>query len=172
MRFTFDEAVALGGAWQAGEDIRLREDPRFWELDQIAQFHLSHHRLANDLLATRLWQGVWDGRELERELATLDEAALGQFHVFCRHDSRFVEKDGQLFLAARPRVELPPNIQTTLDAAAQPLLQWHRNLETPLTTLQLREHFLMRSALHSLRRTTCWISSRGGCAKVHNGQRW
>ena len=139
-RFTFDETAALGGAWQAGEDIRLREDPRFWELDQLGQFHLSHHRLANDLLATRLWQGVWDGRELEGELATLDAANQGQFHVFCRHDPRFADKNGQLFLTARPRVELPSNMQTALDAAAQPLLQQHRNLETPFTTLQLREH--------------------------------
>jgi hypothetical protein len=138
-RFTFDEAAALGEAWRAGEDIRLREDPRFWELERLRHFHLSHQRLANDLLATRLWQGVWDGRDVARELAALDAANTGQFHVFCQHDPRFLEKDGQLFLVARPRVELPPDIQTTLDAAAQPLLQRHRDLGTPLTTLQVRE---------------------------------
>jgi hypothetical protein len=139
-RFTFDEAAALGDAWRTGEDIRLREDPRFWELEQLGHFHLSHHRLSNDLLATRLWQGVWDGRDVARELAALDAANNGQFHVFCQHDPRFVEKDGQLFLVARPRVELPPNIQTTLDTATQPLLQRHRDLGMPLTTLQVREH--------------------------------
>jgi hypothetical protein len=139
-RFTFDEAAALEEAWRAGEDIRLREDPRFWELEPLGHFHLSHHRLANDLLVTRLWQGVWNGRDVARELAALDAANTGQFHVFCQHDPRFVEKDGQLFLVARPRVELPPNIQATLDAAAQPLLQRHRDLGTPLTTLQVREH--------------------------------
>jgi hypothetical protein len=139
-RFTFDEAAALGEAWRAGEDIRLREDPRFWELERLGHFHLSQHRLANDLLATRLWQGVWDGRDVARELATLDAAHPDQFHVFCQHDPRFGEKDEQLFLVARPRVELPPNIQTTLDAAAKPLLQRHRDLGKPLTTLQVREH--------------------------------
>jgi hypothetical protein len=139
-RFTFDESTALGETWRSGEEIRLREDPRFWELERLGHFHLSHHRLANDLLATRLWQGVWDGRDVARELAALDAANTGQFHVFCQHDPRFVEKDGQLLLVARPRVELPPNIQTTLDAAVQLLLQRHRDLETPLTTLQVREH--------------------------------
>jgi hypothetical protein len=140
VRFTFDEGSALEEAWRAGEDIRLREDPRFWELERLGQFHLSHHRLANDLLATCLWQGVWDGRDVATELARFDSARPGQFHVFCRHDPRFVEKDGQLFLAARPRVELPPDIQLTLVGAAQPLLQWHRDMGTPLTTLELREH--------------------------------
>jgi hypothetical protein len=139
-RFTFDEAAALEETWGAGEDIRLREDPRFWELERFGHFHLAHHRLANDLLATRLWQGVWDGRDLARELATLDAANPGQFHVFCQHDPRFVERDGLLFLVARPHVELPPSSQTTLDAAALPLLQRHRDLGTPLTTLQVREH--------------------------------
>jgi hypothetical protein len=142
-RFTFDEAVALKETWRAGEDIRLREDPRFWELERLGHFHLSHHVLANDLLATHLWQGVWDGRDVARELAALDAANRGQFHVFCQHDPRFVEKDGQLFLVTRPRIELLPNTQTTLDATAQPLLQRHRDLGTPLTTLQIREHLDM-----------------------------
>jgi hypothetical protein len=138
-RFTFDEATALGETWRLGEDIRLREDPRFWE-ERLGHFHLSHHRLANDLLATLLWQGVWDGRDVARALAALDAANTGQFHVFCQLDLRFIEKGRQLFLVSRPHVELPPDIQTTLDAAAQLLLQRHRDLGTPLTTLQVREH--------------------------------
>ncbi len=139
-RFTFDEAAALGEVWKFGEDIRLREDPRFWELERLGHFHLSHHRLANDPLATRLWQGVWDGRDVAREMATLDAASPGEFHVFCSRDPRFVEKKDQLFLAVHPHVELPPSIQAALDAAVQTLLQRHREIGTPFTTLQVREN--------------------------------
>jgi hypothetical protein len=139
-RFTFDEGAALGEVWRLGEDIRLREDPRFWELERLGHFHLSHHRLANDILATRLWQGVWDGRDVLRELERLDALGSGAFHVFCSCDPRFVEEEGQLFLAVRPTVELLPDIKIPLDTAAPPLLQRHRELGTPLTTLQVREH--------------------------------
>src|SRR5438552_7677542 len=97
-RVTFTEQEALEDVWARGEEVRLREDPRFWELERIGHFHLSHHRLANDLLAARLWQGVWDGRDVPLELETLDAANSGEFHVFSSRDSRFVEKGGQLFL--------------------------------------------------------------------------
>src|SRR6476659_521984 len=64
-RRTVTEAITLGEIWSAGEDLRLREDPRFWELADVGHFHLAQQRLANRVLADRLWKGVWDGRDID-----------------------------------------------------------------------------------------------------------
>ena len=39
-RRTFTEEEALAAVWACGEDIRLREDPRFWEIAGCGHSHL------------------------------------------------------------------------------------------------------------------------------------
>jgi hypothetical protein len=75
-RRTFTEEEALADVWASGEDIRLREDPRFWEIAGCGHFHLAHHRLANRVLADRLWQGVWDGSYLDHRRAARSRSGL------------------------------------------------------------------------------------------------
>src|SRR5713226_6989132 len=81
-RVTLTEQEALEDVWARGEEVRLREDPRFWELERVGHFHLSQQRLANRLLADRLWKGLWSGSNVDDELAGLDADHPEAFHVF------------------------------------------------------------------------------------------
>jgi SOS-response transcriptional repressor LexA len=138
-RRTFSEEDALADVWASGEDIRLREDPRFWEIAGCGHFHLSNHRLANRVLAERLWQGVWDGSDLDAELERLDLLEPGTFHVFCGVDPHLQLSDGKWTLVARSRRRCPSEVATVLDALFSRLLDEHTALVVPRTTRELLE---------------------------------
>src|SRR5919206_1306991 len=121
-RYTFTEEDALQKIWTTGEDIRLREDTRFWEIEGTNHFQLVEHKLANEQLADRLWQGVWDGTDLESELEKLDTAQPTSFHVFCKADPRFVEIRNQLRLTATPILVFE---EPELNGIAGELLKYH-----------------------------------------------
>jgi hypothetical protein len=136
-RFTFTESQALHDLWQSGEDIRLREDSRFLEIENTGHFQLTQHRLANEILADKLWQGTWDGGDIEAELQRLDESASGSFHIFCRADARFIEADGKMILTTRPKLSIPETIRTIFDSLAEKLLSLHLESGRPLNTIEL-----------------------------------
>lgn len=138
-RFTFTESQALHDLWQSGEDIRLREDSRFLEIENTGHFQLAQHRLANEILADKLWQGTWDGGDIEAELQRLDENASRSFHIFCRADARFIEADGKMILTIRPKLPIPETIRNIFDALAQKLLNLHLESGRPLNTIELFE---------------------------------
>jgi hypothetical protein len=165
-RFTFTEQEALAEIWGTGEDIRLREDLRFWEIEGTGHFQLSNHTLANELLADRLWQGVWDGSDINCELGRLDELDSGNtFHVFCPVDPRFVEKDGEMALAACPTLQLSEHIKSPLDSLVKELLALHVEYGAPLSAMELREHLLrlkddldLGEGVELLESWLCWRS--------------
>ena len=136
-RRTFTEEEALAAVWACGEDIRLREDPRFWEIASCGHFHLAHHRLANRQLADRLWQGLWDGYGLDTEIEKLDAAELGTFHVFCEADPYIRLAGSSYFLVARAKTSCPPELVARLGRLRIKLLETHRSLSTPRTTQEL-----------------------------------
>jgi hypothetical protein len=141
-RYTFTEGEVLTEVWASGEDVRLREDTRFWELEGNGQFQLAQHTLANEVLADRLWQAVWDGKDVESEMQRLDILAGEAFHVFCASDPRFIKRDGGMLLASSPTATLPEPIRKTLDELAGDLLTHHRESRAPLNTRQLIELLL------------------------------
>ena len=136
-RRTFTEEEALAAVWACGEDIRLREDPRFWEIAGCGHFHLAHHRLANRQLADRLWQGLWDGHNLDAEIEKLDAAEPGTFHVFCEADPYIQLEGAAYFLVARAKTSYPPELAARLERLRITLLETHRSLSTPRTTREL-----------------------------------
>ena len=136
-RWTFTEEEALAAVWACGEDIRLREDPRFWEIADCGHFHLAHHRLANRRLADRLWQGLWDGHNLDAELEKLDAAEPGAFHLFCEADPYMQLEGAAYFLVARAKTACPPELVTRLESLRITLLETHRSLSTPRTIREL-----------------------------------
>lgn len=136
-RHTFAEEEALAEVWAAGEDIRLREDPRFWEIAGCGHFHLAHHRLANRQLADRLWQGIWDGHNLHAELEKLDTEEPGTFHVFCDADPSMQREDSAYALLARVKTVCPSDLAARLEQVKTTLLETHRSLAAPRTTREL-----------------------------------
>jgi SOS-response transcriptional repressor LexA len=136
-RRTFTEEEALTAVWACGEDMRLREDPRFWEIAGCGHFHLAHHRLANRQLADRLWQGLWDGHNLDAEIEKLDAAEPGTFHVFCEADPYIRLESSSYFLVARAKTSCPPELAARLGGLRITLLETHRSLSTPHTTREL-----------------------------------
>lgn len=167
-RFTVTEEDVLPSIWAAGEDVRLREDPRFFELEEAGHFHLAAHTLANERLIDRLWQGLWDGTDLNAELARLDDLHPNCFHVFCAKDPRLLLEDGTYVLAARPKVQLPEAWQTQLDALAAQLLAVHCTLAVPATTLQLWDEVLrLNSAIDSAEQHVDWFA-----AWLHHRSEW
>lgn len=91
-RTTFTEREILEPLWNEGQDARLREDERFWQLEG-GQWHLAGQKLANDVLYQRLQNGEWDGNALDQELLQLDNE-FGGFHVFCPLDMRLMFEAG------------------------------------------------------------------------------
>src|SRR6266446_1598929 len=114
-RRTFTEEEALTAVWACGEDMRLREDPRFWEIAGCGHFHLAHHRLANRQLADRLWQGLWDGHNLDAEIEKLDAVEPGTFHVFCEADPYIQLESSSYVLVARAKTSYPPELAARLE---------------------------------------------------------
>ena len=141
-RYTFTEEEALQSIWASGEDVRLREDIRFWEIQGTEHFQLAEHKLANEILADLLWQGVWDGKDVEKELKKLDTVENGAFHVFCIADPRFISKDNRLSLGASPTFIFEESIQKDLDNLVESLLNYHCENKSPLNTRQLIETIL------------------------------
>jgi hypothetical protein len=170
-RFTFTEEEALADVWASGEDARLREDSRFWEIEGVGHFQLAQHTLANETLADRLWQGVWDGSDVEAELRRLDEAAAGSFHVFCPADPRFVRREGRLILAACPTVAFAGEARAALDALVGDLLRHHRQIGTPLGTRQFIELALrvkddLPIESDDVERAESWLCNRSEWAEI------
>ncbi len=95
-RFTFTEDEVLKSLWNEGEDMRLREDSRFWQVMLLqqateTQWQLAIHTVANQHLYELLLDGLWDGHNLYRCLENLDRnAAASSFHIFCLGDDRFL----------------------------------------------------------------------------------
>lgn len=141
-RYTFTEEEALAEIWNTGEDIRLREDPRFWEVNGLGHFHLSNQCLANEILADQLWRGLWDGQELEKELARLDSLKVNTFHVFCSADSRFTQDNSVLILNARPFIKVPTELQEQINLVLDKFLSVHQENTKPLTTQQISEQLI------------------------------
>lgn len=172
-RFTFTEEQALVELWTAGEEVRLREDSRFWELEGLGHFQLSHHRLANNLLAEMLWHGVWDGTNPAGVLTRLDNADDQAFHVFCPADPRFGLEGDAFSLLACPAVSVPEELKRSLDAAADDLMGAHRQGGAPLTTHQLLE--LISRLLGDLAGADdadaleAWLCGRNDWAEVARG---
>ncbi len=136
-RYTFTEQEALKEIWNSGEDVRLREDPRFWEIYGLNHFHLSNQCLANELLIDRLWKGLWNGQDLEEELNRLDSS--NKFYVFCPADARFSQNDKALMLTARPIIKVPTELQQEINIALDKFLQLYQEQAKPLTTHQINE---------------------------------
>lgn len=173
-RYTFTEEEALRNIWAIGEDIRLREDTRFWEIEGTDHFQLAEHKLANELLVDRLWQGVWDGTDLDRELEKLDSTLPGSFHVFCKADPRFVETKSELRLAPSPLVVFEEAIQTELNRIAGELLKYHLEHNSPLHTLQLIETVLRINsevpiAEDQVDQMVSWLYTRSEWSEIGRG---
>lgn len=171
-RFTFTEETALEDVWRSGEELRLREDSRFWEIEAVGHFQLAAHKLANDDLTDRLWQGVWDGKDVVSELKRLDELEPDAFHVFCPVDPRFVEHDARLILAACPNVPIPEQTKIILDTTAEELLAAHRQSGALLTTSQLHELLAKLKpdlVLEAIEILEGWLCSREEWAEIARG---
>lgn len=132
-RFTFTEGEVLKPLWDAGEDIRLREDSRFREVNPSqpaaeSQWRLATHTVANQALYELLMDELWDGRDLCRCLESLDQAANdSSFHIFCLGDERFLlsQDEGGLYrlsLKEVPVVELTSEQKRVIDMFASQLL--------------------------------------------------
>lgn len=137
-RTTFTEREILEAQWNEGEDVRLREDARFWQLEG-GQWHLLEQTLANDELCQRLQDGKWDGGALEDELQRLD-AEMGGFHVLCPLDARLRFENGLWQLENAERLPVLDAEQiASLDAYAEPLLdEWRVQADgTPWQTMEL-----------------------------------
>jgi len=170
-RYTFTEEEALADVWTSGEDVRLREDSRFWEIEGTGHFQLAQHSLANETLVDRLWQGVWDGSDVESELRRLDEAAGGSYHVFCPADPRFVGQEGRLILAACPTVAFTEEVRAAFDALAGELLRYHRQSGTPLNTREFIELVLrikddLPVEIDDVEQAESWLCGRGEWAEI------
>ena len=173
-RYTFSEEDALQKLWSDGEDIRLREDTRFWEIEGTDHFHLAEHKLANEVLADRLWQGVWDGTDLEPELVKLDSLHAPGFHVFCTADPRFVFEQKQLTLGAASTIAFEEAIQAELNTVAIRLLEYHRENNSHLNTRQLIETVLRINsdilvAEDDVDKMTSWLNTRAEWTEVGRG---
>jgi hypothetical protein len=170
-RFTFTEADALGALWAQGEEVRLREDARFWQLES-GHWHLAAQKLANDLLVERLRKGDWEGRELEAYLLALDEQ-LGGFHVFCPIDSRLTCLDGTWRLTYEERLPVVSADQKAqLDALVNNLYEKWRieSNAAPWQTQQiitvLNELGWNTSIEDLIGFVTAWLFTRADWARV------
>ncbi len=146
-RFTFTEDEVLKSIWNEGEDMRLREDSRFWQvmLFQQAteiQWQLAIHTVANQHLYELLLDVLWDGHDLYRCLENLDrDTADSSFHIFCLGDERFLlSKDenglyGLALSADMATVELTTEQKKVVDQLApQVLAHFPNNSRKPWTT--------------------------------------
>jgi hypothetical protein len=173
-RRTFTEEEALAAVWAYGEDIRLREDPRFWEIAGCGHFHLAHHRLANRQLADRLWQGLWDGHNLDAELEKIDAAEPGTFHVFCAPDPYILLEGSSYFLVARAKILCPPELVARLDSLRITLLETHRSLLIPRTTRELLDMAIrldegIAAGEDAIDHFECWLSNAEEWTEIARG---
>jgi hypothetical protein len=173
-RFTFTESQALHDLWQSEEDIRLREDSRFLEIENAGHFQLARHRLANEILADRLWQGTWDGSDIEAELQRLDESESGSFHIFCLEDARFLEVDGRMILNIRPKISIPEAIRNIFDSLAEELLNLSLEANRPLNTIELLELIQRLGGQQDapdqiLEYLEAWLAEQSGWTEVARG---
>ena len=173
-RRTFTEDEALGPLWREGDESRLREDSRFWEIAGCGQFHLARHRLANHRLADRLWQGLWDGGALDEALAGLDDAEPGTFHVFCEIDPHFLKAGATWQLVARPRLPCPEDFAARLDAMKRQLLDEHHGLSAARTTREMldmaaRFDETAEAGDDALDYLESWLGSSGEWVEIAHG---
>lgn len=162
-RFTFTEEEVLRPFWEMGEEIRLREDARFWQLD-CGHWHLAEHRSANDYLVEHLRAGSWDGTHLEEMLSLMD-SETGRFNVFCPVDPRLVCVDGNWRLADSESLPvLTDETRLTLDQLADDLLErWQLTSRSPWHTRDIQTclgELGWTSDDSSLLIITAWLISR------------
>jgi hypothetical protein len=145
-RRTFTEDEALASLWEAGYNVSPQDDARFVlgrEADGRAprHWHLVGQVVANNRMIEALEAGTWDGRNVDAELARLDDEGAGH-HVFCPADDRLVvHPDGRIDIADEEReVVLPPGVQSALDTLAERLLErWREAGPVPWTARQVTE---------------------------------
>lgn len=145
-RRTFTEEEVFAKIWEAGYEVSPQVDTRFVPVSQVCirgprHWHLAGQTVANNRLIEALEAQTWDGRDLDAELARMDQEGCGH-HIFCPADERlFVHPDGRVDLADDERdVALPPDVQTALDALADRLLgRWQAAGPVPWTVRQATE---------------------------------
>jgi hypothetical protein len=145
-RRTFTEDEALAPIWKEGYNVSPQDDARFVlgrEGDGHAprHWHLTGQVVANNRLIEALEASTWDGRDVDAELARLDQESGGH-HVFCPADDRLmIHPDGRIDLADDERdLLLPQDVQAALDALADRLLdRWRAAGPVPWTARQVTE---------------------------------
>ena len=145
-RRTFTDEEALLPIWERGYDFSPQSDPqgRFAlaaEADgkHPRQWRLATQALANNRLLDALRSGVWNGQDLDAELARLDTEDQTHY-TFCPYDARFTTlPDGTLEPAQQEcNVILPQTTKAALDALGPQLLElWHDRGDEPLTVRQV-----------------------------------
>jgi hypothetical protein len=145
-RRTFTEEEALADIWKAGYNVSPQDDARFVlgrEADgrALRHWYLIGQVVANNRLIEALEAATWDGRDVDAELARLDQESGGR-HVFCPADDRLiVYPDGRIDLADEERdIAVSPDVQSALDVLAEPLLaRWNAAGPIPWTVRQVTE---------------------------------
>ncbi len=145
-RRTFTEEEVFAKIWEAGYEVSPQVDARFVPVSQVSirgprHWHLAGQVVANNRLIEALEVETWDGRNLDAELARMDQE-WGGHNVFCPADERlFIHPDGRVDLADGERdVALPPEVQTAVDALAGRLLErWRAVGPVPWTVRQVTE---------------------------------
>lgn len=145
-RRTFTEEEALKEIWDAGYNVSTQDDARFIlgrEADGRSprHWHLTGQVVANNRLIESIEAGVWDGRDLDAELARLDQEHGGH-HVYCPADDRLiVHPDGRIDLADDERdLSLSEDVRTSLDGLTARLLErWRGAGSLPWTVRQVTD---------------------------------
>jgi hypothetical protein len=166
-RRTFIEEDVFAEIWEAGYEVSPQGDARFALVTQVScrgprHWHLSGQVVANNRLIETLEPGGWDGRNVDAELARMDQE-LGGHHIFCPADDRLlVHPDGRVDLADDERdLSLPPDVQATLDALAERLLErWRATGPVPWTVRQVTEA-LTDIGWEGARTRGGWVQVRG-----------
>jgi hypothetical protein len=166
-RRTFTEEEALAPIWEERYNVSPQDDTRFVlgrEADGRAprHWHLVGQVVANNRLIEALEAGTWDGRDVDAELARLDQENGGH-HVFCPADERLmVHPDGRIDLADDERdLVLPPDVQSALDALAERVLErWRAAGPVPWTARQVTEA-LADLGWERARARGGWVQVRG-----------
>lgn len=166
-RSTFTEKEALGWVWQSsGYEVSIQSDTRFVLAQEgygkyPRHWRLDRHTIANNRLLNDLLSGAWDGRDLDRKLATLD--AEDQCHyIFCPIDPRLeVNKQGILEPTEHERNgALPRAMRAELDALAPLLLaHWRETGAEPLTVRSITRE-LQRLDWSDAEKHNAWLYVR------------
>lgn len=140
-RVTFTEAEAFQYIWDEGNEVTPQMDDRFVLAYDGQQRHwmLSTHTLANNLLLEALQTGLWDGQELNEELARISEKDQAHY-VFCPADERFSQREDGTWepSAGEGDVKLSKARKAELESLGEELLgRWRDTGCQPWTVRQI-----------------------------------